>query len=188
MPPELRNAEADNGVVWFALPIGIGIALGLFGGPHWLRLAGATAVCFAFANILFQSSHFLHWRAYGGSSVAAYFGMRLLLDAIKIGVPIAVVFAVKGAPFKVGARTPWEPKAKMAYVARCSDDMITQGMERSYASSICSCLAGSLEAEFGVEEYTQMMAAQPRRNGTGVERRLNEVLSACLIPKQESSQ
>jgi len=183
MPPEAGNTEAGDGVVWFALPIGIGIALGLFGGPHWLRWAGATAFAFALANILFRSPHFLYWRAYGGSSIVAYFGMRLLLEAAKIAAPIAIVFAVKGAPFKVGQRTQWEPSAKLAYVASCSDEMVGQGMQRSDASSTCSCLAGSLEAEFGMEEYTQMMAAQPRRNGTGVERRLSQVMSGCVVPQ-----
>lgn len=183
MPPESRSTETGNDAVWFTLPIGIGIALGLFGGPHWLRWAGVAVLSFALANILLQSSHFLYWRAYGGSSIVAYFGMRLLLEAVKVGVPIAIVFSIKGPPFKIGQRTPWEPSAKLAYVASCSDDMVAQGMQRSDASSTCSCLAGSLEAEFGVEEYTEMMAAQPQRHGTGVERRLNQVISGCVISR-----
>ena len=77
------------------------------------------------------------------------------------------------------AKTPWPKDAKAAYIARCSESMSTQGLPKQKASSYCSCVTDGMEKEFGMEEYKEMMAAQPNPRGSSHDRRLHTVMSAC---------
>jgi hypothetical protein len=77
------------------------------------------------------------------------------------------------------AKTPWPKEAKNSYIARCSDTMTNQGLSKQNASSYCSCVADGMDKEFGIEEYKQMMNAQPNPRGSPEDRRLYSVTSAC---------
>lgn len=71
----------------------------------------------------------------------------------------------------------WPAEAKSAYVQQCARDVSAQ--TSSNALPFCVCVADSLEAEFGLRDYQEMMAAQPDARGSRVERRLARVLSSC---------
>ncbi|MGB4967298.1 MAG: hypothetical protein WBO35_03805 [Candidatus Saccharimonadales bacterium] len=79
------------------------------------------------------------------------------------------------------AITPWNPSAKTAYVANCSSAMSQQGMPTSQASAFCQCAANGMEAEFGMERYQEMMAAQPSPTGSAADRKLNDIMGRCAM-------
>lgn len=90
-------------------------------------------------------------------------------------MPIVLLFASLIA----GASDLWPPVAKASYVDRCSESMARQGLPASKARAYCACLADSMEAEFGMKEYDQMMKAEANPGGGEHDRRLYRVLTAC---------
>jgi hypothetical protein len=76
-------------------------------------------------------------------------------------------------------RSPWPKGVREAYIERCSKDVVTQGLPPDNAASFCRCFAEGLAAEFGVDEYLQMMQAQPNPNGTEYDRRLYKIITSC---------
>ncbi|MCP9469500.1 MAG: hypothetical protein NNA31_05805 [Nitrospira sp.] len=83
-----------------------------------------------------------------------------------------VAFILLGAPSLVTARTLWPEGAKLSYIERCAGSMSSQGLPPKTAKSYCSCIANGMSNEFGMEEYNQMMKAEPKPNGTAHDRRL----------------
>ena len=83
------------------------------------------------------------------------------------------------------AATPWSEAPKQAYIARCSSSMSEQGMPTKTAQSFCSCIANGMSAEFGLEEQSQVMAAEPNPKGSAYDRRLYKVFAVCgsTVPK-----
>jgi len=77
------------------------------------------------------------------------------------------------------AKTPWPHDAKNSCISRCADSMSAQGLSKQNATSYCSCAADGMEKEFGMEEYKQMMNAQPNPRGSSDDRRLHSAVSAC---------
>ena len=77
------------------------------------------------------------------------------------------------------AKTPWTKGAKSSYIVNCAEDLVKQGLMRQAASSYCSCAADGMETEFGMEEYKQMMKAEPNPQGTRDDRRLYQLLAVC---------
>jgi hypothetical protein len=57
--------------------------------------------------------------------------------------------------------------------------MTSQRMPQAAATSYCSCIANGMSEEFGMEEYGDMMKAQPIPNGSAHDRRLYKVFAAC---------
>ena len=98
---------------------------------------------------------------------------------------IVVTFTLLILPSIVTARTLWPEGVKLAYVERCAESMASQGLPLKTAKSYCSCIADGMSNEFGMEEYNQMMKAEPRPNGSAYDRRLYKVFSACsaILPK-----
>ena len=92
---------------------------------------------------------------------------------------IFLVLLLAVLPSLAIAKTPWPKEAKNSYIARCSDRMATQGLSKENASSYCSCVADGMDKEFGMEEYKEMMNAQPNPRGSPNDRRLYSVTSAC---------
>jgi hypothetical protein len=90
-----------------------------------------------------------------------------------------VVLLIAVVPCLAIAKTPWPKDAKDSYIARCSDSMAAQGLSKQTASSYCSCAADGMDKEFGMEEYKQMMNAQPNPRGSPDDRRLFKVMSVC---------
>lgn len=177
------KADQSPSTLLFFLPIGVGIAIGLNAGRYWAMWGGAWALAFAASHIVFRSWHFRQYAAAAGASasILPYFAMRLVVEVLKVGVPIAFVFAVRGPPFRIGAATPWPASARVEYVATCSADLVSQGQSAAAATTTCSCIGNALEAEFGMEGYDAMAKAQPRKRGTGVEQRLHHALTSCPI-------
>lgn len=83
------------------------------------------------------------------------------------------------APSFVIAKTPWPKDAKISYLSRCADSMSAQGLAKHNAASYCSCVADGMEKEFGMEQYKEMMDAQPNPRGSLNDRRLHGAISAC---------
>ena len=183
MPESREASDAGPGTVALFLPIGIGLAIGLNAGRDWAAWGATAAAAFAASHVALKSWHFRQYVAGAGASasVPVYLVMRFFLEVLKVGVPIALVFAVRGAPFRIGKATPWPSQAKAAYVGQCSADMAAQGLSAGPAVDACGCIADAFEAEFGMEEYETMMKAQPRRRGSGVEQRLYFALSSCPV-------
>lgn len=98
---------------------------------------------------------------------------------------IVVVFMLLIAPGLVAARTIWPEGVKLSYVERCAESMSSQGLPPKTAKSYCSCIADGMSNEFGMEDYNQMMKAEPKSNGSVHDRRLYKVFSACssILPK-----
>lgn len=98
---------------------------------------------------------------------------------------IVVVFMLLIAPGLVAARTIWPEGVKLSYVDRCAENMSSQGLPPKTAKSYCSCIADGMSNEFGMEDYNQMMKAEPKSNGSVHDRRLYKVFSACssILPK-----
>lgn len=176
------RSNLGPGMTGAFLPIGIGLAIGLNAGRGWVMWGGASALAFAISHIVFKSWHFRQYTAAAGpnASLLYYFRMRLIVEALKVGVPIALVFAVRGPPFRIGAATPWPYSAKTEYFNGCSADLVSQGRSASAAAKTCSCIANALDAEFGIEGYEAMMKAEPRERGSGVEQRLHHALTSCF--------
>jgi len=63
--------------------------------------------------------------------------------------------------------------------------MISQGLLKQYANPYCSCIAGGMEKEFGMEEYDHMMKAQPNADGSLYDKKLYRVFQSCsdILPK-----
>jgi hypothetical protein len=96
-----------------------------------------------------------------------------------------VAVAILAISLSVVAATPWPEGPKEAYIDRCADSMSSQGLAPKTAKSYCSCIASGMSDEFGMEEYDQMMKAQPSRTGSAYDRRLYKVYSACssILPR-----
>jgi hypothetical protein len=77
------------------------------------------------------------------------------------------------------AKTPWPEAPKAAYVKGCVQDMSSQGMPAKIATTFCSCAAEGMSKEFGLEDYTALMKAQPNPRGSSDDKRLYKVMSAC---------
>ena len=73
----------------------------------------------------------------------------------------------------------WPAEAKLTYIDRCSESMSSQGLPQKNAKAYCTCITNGMEAEFGMEEYDQMMRAEANPNGGEYDRRLYNVLTAC---------
>ena len=78
----------------------------------------------------------------------------------------------------------WPEGVKRAYVERCAESMARQGLPLKIAKSYCSCIANGMSREFGMEEYKEMMKAEPRPNGSVYDQRLYEVFSGCRVTLQ----
>jgi hypothetical protein len=98
---------------------------------------------------------------------------------------MVVFFILLIAPNLVIARTLWPEGVKLSYVERCTGSLLSQGLPLKTAKSYCSCIADGISNEFGMEEYNQMMKAEPKANGSAHDRRLYKVFSACssILPK-----
>jgi hypothetical protein len=85
----------------------------------------------------------------------------------------------------VVAATQWSEGVRQSYVDRCASSMSSQGLAPRTAKSYCSCIANGMSNEFGMEEYNQMMKADPSQTGSTYDRRLYKVFSACSssLPK-----
>lgn len=83
------------------------------------------------------------------------------------------------------AQTPWPEGVRLSYVERCAGSLSSQGLPAKTASSYCSCVANGMSKEFGMEEYNQMMKAEPRPNVSAYDQRLYKVFSGCssILPK-----
>lgn len=83
------------------------------------------------------------------------------------------------------AATPWPDGVKQSYIDRCAGSMSSQGLASKAAKSYCSCIASGMSNEFGMEEYNQMMKAEPSPTGSIYDQRLYKVFSACrsILPK-----
>lgn len=90
-----------------------------------------------------------------------------------------VVVALMLLPLLAAANTSWPEGPTHAYVDRCAKSMSAQGLPLKIAKSYCSCAAEGMSKEFGVEEYDQMMKAQPSKHGSDYDQRLYKVISAC---------
>jgi len=170
--------------LWLFLPVGAGIAIGLNAGSAWLRWSAGAAAAFSLAHILFQSWHYRQFMSGGGESNLFYFGMRFLLESLKVGLPAFITISIRGRSEVLPAKTPWPPAAKAGYVATCTREFEGQAQTLQQAHATCSCVADGLEREFGLEEYSQMVAAQPKQRGNSVERRLYSVLIGCQARPQ----
>jgi len=98
---------------------------------------------------------------------------------------ITLAFVLLMAASLATAQTPWPESAKLAYVERCAESMLSQGLPSKTAKAYCFCIADGMSKEFGMEEYDQMMKAQPKPNGSAYDRRLYKVFSACsfILPQ-----
>jgi hypothetical protein len=98
---------------------------------------------------------------------------------------ILVALVLLVAPGLVAARTLWPESVKLAYIERCAESMASQGLLLKTAKSYCSCIADGMNNEFGMEEYDQMMKAEPKSNGSPYDQRLYRAFSACssILPK-----
>lgn len=98
---------------------------------------------------------------------------------------IVLTFVLMVAPSLVTARTLWSEGVKLAYVDRCAESMASQRLPFKTAKSYCSCVADGMSNEFGMEEYNQMMKAEPTPDGSDYDQRLYQVFSACSsnLPK-----
>lgn len=73
-----------------------------------------------------------------------------------------------------------------AYVARCTPDLMSQGMSAQKAETVCTCAFSGMLAEihFGTpgdrDRYEKMIQAQPKSDGSADERRLFGILSGCF--------
>jgi hypothetical protein len=85
----------------------------------------------------------------------------------------------------IAAATPWPEGVKQSYVDRCAESMSSQGLAPKTAKPYCSCIANGMSNEFGMEEYNQMMRAEPSPAGSAYDRRLYKVYSACssILPR-----
>jgi hypothetical protein len=85
----------------------------------------------------------------------------------------------------VNAATPWPEGVKASYVDRCAESMSSQGLPQKTGKPYCSCIADGMSREFGKEEYSQMMKAEPNPKGNPYDRRLYKVFSACshILPR-----
>ena len=90
---------------------------------------------------------------------------------------MAVIFFL--APTIAAALTPWDEGQKLAYIDRCSKSMSSAGLSAQSAKAYCTCTAERMSNEFGMEEYSQMIAAQPNPNGSANDRRLYKVIATC---------
>lgn len=95
----------------------------------------------------------------------------------------AVVILLMSLP--IVAATPWPEGVKQSYIDRCAGSMSSQGLAPKTAKSYCSCIASGMSNDFGMEEYNQMMKAEPSRTGSAYDQRLYKVFSACssVLPK-----
>lgn len=86
---------------------------------------------------------------------------------------------------KVSAKTPWPTGIKLSYVERCTESLSTQGLPSNTAEAYCACIANGMEKEFGLEEYDEMMKAQPSPRGSRSDRLLYKIFSECsyLLPR-----
>jgi hypothetical protein len=111
--------------------------------------------------------------------------MKWLLLGQIVPTAKAVVwpYFVFAAPHEVASKTPWPASSKATYRVQCPTDLQTQGVPASRAQAICDCLTNGLEREFGLEEYGAMMNAQPRRDGSPVDRRLYDVTQSCMTSR-----
>lgn len=84
-----------------------------------------------------------------------------------------------------GDKTAWPNVAKHSYIDRCTSSMKSQGLATSYARPYCSCITDGMEKEFGMNEYDQMMNAQPKSTGSPYDQRLYKVFSFCsyILPQ-----
>lgn len=73
----------------------------------------------------------------------------------------------------------WPAAEKHAYIQRCASSMVSQGLSPPTGKSYCACIANGMEKEFGIQEYAQMMNAQPNPKGTSYDRRLYRVFKSC---------
>ena len=83
------------------------------------------------------------------------------------------------------AKTPWPEAPKLSYIDRCSESMASQGLPQKSAYSYCSCIAEGMSNEFGMEQYAQMMKAEPHPKGSEFDRRLYKIYSGCssILPR-----
>jgi len=77
------------------------------------------------------------------------------------------------------ATNSWPESSKRAYIKRCGESLSSQGLEIKQANKLCSCITQGMENEFGMNEYKQMMKAEPDPNGGEYDRRLYKVFMAC---------
>lgn len=77
------------------------------------------------------------------------------------------------------AQTPWPKIVIDDYHQQCTNSLISQKVKATQAQQFCSCLAGRLSNEFGVEEYQIIRNNQPKPNGSRIERRLYRVMEQC---------
>jgi len=102
---------------------------------------------------------------------------------VKHFVVAFVVFAASSA--LAADRTPWPEGAKRSYIDRCAASMSSQGLPAKTAQAYCSCVGNGMSSEFGMEEYDQMMKAEPNAKGSTYDQRLYKVMSRCssILPR-----
>jgi hypothetical protein len=96
-----------------------------------------------------------------------------------------VIIGMLLAPNLAIARTPWPEGPKRSYAERCAESMSLQGLSPKTASTYCVCTVDGMSKEFGMEEYNQMMKAEPKENGSSHDRRLYRVFTAWsfILPR-----
>jgi uncharacterized RDD family membrane protein YckC len=79
----------------------------------------------------------------------------------------------------------WPTSVKADYISRCVSNLVSQGLPEQYARPYAACIANGMEKEFGMEEYNQMMNAEPNPKGSAYDRRLYKVFESCsyILPK-----
>ena len=79
----------------------------------------------------------------------------------------------------------WPKGAKLAYIERCTETLVSQGMPKNLANNYSQCIADGMEGEFSREEFTEMMKSQPNPKGNEIEQKLYRVLKTCsdILPK-----
>lgn len=79
----------------------------------------------------------------------------------------------------------WPNAAKRSYIDRCTSSLKSQGLSPNYGHPYCSCITDGMEKEFGMQEYDQMMKAQPNPSGSSYDKRLYKVFTSCshILPQ-----
>lgn len=77
------------------------------------------------------------------------------------------------------AVTPWPSASKAAYIERCTNSLSQQGLSASIAQTYCACITNGMEQKFGMEEYKEMMQAQPSPSGSTADRKMYEIMNSC---------
>lgn len=78
------------------------------------------------------------------------------------------------------AKGDWSAELKLRYITNsCVPALENQDVDQHDATAYCNCIIDAQEVEFGNAEYEAMMAAQPDKDGSEIERRLHRTLTGC---------